>query len=246
VAALADGSLPSQRKPEVMRRLETSPRLQAALKRQRFAATTVRSVAQPAPATLRARVEDQSAASTSPRRLPRLGKLRVGVLAGSAAAAVLAVALLLAGRSGEPWVAQAIDFGGEPPEAGAPSADPDNPALLGQRGAGLPYPNLEPNFHWRASGVRSDELEGRRATTVFYEKDRRSVAYTITGGEPLAPPESRATVVNGIRFTTFRENGVSGVTWLRRGRTCILTSRTLDRRALLELAAWTGKGAVPT
>ena len=229
-----------------MRRLDASPRLQAALRRQRFAVTTVRSVALPAPTALHARVEMQSAGSTSRSRPPRLGRLSASVLAGSAAAGVLALALLLAGRSDEPWVAQAIEFGGEAPEAVAPPADRDNPALLSQRGAGLPYPNLEPNFDWRASGVRSDELEGRGATTVFYEKDRRSVAYTIAGGEPLAPPEARTTVVDGIRFRTFRENGVSGVTWLRRGRTCILTSRTLDRRALLELAAWTGKGALPT
>ena len=35
---------------------------------------------------------------------------------------------------------------------------------------GVPYPNLDGEFGWREAGQRTDEIEGRETTTVFYER----------------------------------------------------------------------------
>ena len=35
------------------------------------------------------------------------------------------------------------------------------------------------------------------------------------------------------------------VTWLRGGRTCVLSGTALPRAVLVKLAAWNGKGTIP-
>jgi hypothetical protein len=61
----------------------------------------------------------------------------------------------------------------------------DDHALLDQEVDGVAFPSWARAFGWTATGVRSDRLDGRRATTVFYEKQGQRVAYTIVSGVPL-------------------------------------------------------------
>jgi hypothetical protein len=60
LAALADGTLAVQKHAAVMRRVRRSARLSRALEQQRFAVEVVRSLADPAPARLRAWTERAS------------------------------------------------------------------------------------------------------------------------------------------------------------------------------------------
>jgi anti-sigma factor RsiW len=212
VAALADGSLPAERRPDVERRVAASPELTASLERQRRAIKAVHAGAAQAPAGLRARIERPP---SPPRRRPRA--IALG-LAGVAAAVLLAL-LLLPGPEA-PSVAEAAALAARPPTAAAPER---LPAVEGVR-----FPHWEQRFDWRAAGVRSDRLGGRRATTVYYRYDGHQIGYTIVGGGALGSRSG---------FHSLRIGGRAVVTWRRRGHTCVLSGR-VHRRTLLRLASY--------
>jgi hypothetical protein len=101
---------------------------------------------------------------------------------------------------------------------------------------GLTFPAWQRALGWDAVGARTDELDGRRLTTVFYEKAGKRVGYTIVAGEALDPP----TGARGTRFRIFESGGRAAVTWLRNGRTCILSGPGVPAKTLVKLAAWKG------
>ena len=159
--------------------------------------------------------------------------------AGSAAIA-LVVVLLGGAPSTEAMLAAATR-----PPTGAVSLDPRQPALLRDRVESVRFPNFEAKFGWEASGVRTDEIGGRTARTVFYRREGRRVAYTIVEGEALGwPGEAAKAPRDGVDLRTFQDGDRTVVTWRREGRTCVLSSTDVPRDELLELAAWKGKGAV--
>jgi hypothetical protein len=101
-------------------------------------------------------------------------------------------------------------------------------------------------FGLRATGVRRDSLDGRRALTVHYAGagDAR-VGYTIVDTPPLDVPGSARRVTRGsLGLAVWRRDGANVVTWRRAGHTCVLASRSMPASRLLDLAAWTGGGAV--
>lgn len=57
LAALADGSLPEDRREAVLRRVSASPRLARALRQQLIAIEAIRRLETPAPIELRERIE---------------------------------------------------------------------------------------------------------------------------------------------------------------------------------------------
>ena len=192
LTALADGTLHGRRRSRLEAELERSPELAEALAKQRRAVDALRSVEARAPASLRARIDAERRA-----RRPGLAGapgawLRRPAFAGGLAAAAafaLLLAFLLPGGAGGPSVVEAAELASLPAEASAPRAEPAEPALLDARAAGLAYPNWAEEFGWRASGRRVDEIDGRRAVTVFYEKEGRRIGYTIVSGEALEWPE---------------------------------------------------------
>src|SRR5437870_2496574 len=116
LSALADGTLPAERRAAVEARVAASPELREVVDRQRRAVAATRAVAsEPAPASLRAAVEAQvrevDARRGRARRLvPRLA------LAGSvAAAAAVVLALVLSGSPAGPTVADAARLATRPP-----------------------------------------------------------------------------------------------------------------------------------
>ena len=120
---------------------------------------------------------------------------------------------------------------------------PATDKLLDRRAAGLPFPDWSQQSGWRATGARTDTLDGRRMTTVFYATGARRIAYTIVGGAALDEPGGRDKVVEGTPVRLVRAGQPALVTWLRRGHTCVL-SATADPETLRKLAGWKGKGAV--
>jgi hypothetical protein len=243
LAAAADGSLPPEEQAEVEARLLESPELAARLAEQEHALELVRTATATtaAPARLRARIE----AGRSPRR--RTARPRFALATGVAAAAVAAAVLLLVlpGGAGGPSIASAAELSARPSTGAAPAPRPGQPKLLARDVAGVPFPNWHKKFGWQATGVRTDTLGGRKTATVFYAKKGKRIAYTIVDGAPLKVPSDAAGARReGTELHTFRTDDRLVVTWLRGGKTCVLSAVGVDRDVLLKLAAWKGKGAV--
>jgi hypothetical protein len=239
LAALADGLLTGRRRAALEARVARDPALAAALARQRIVASATRDRAATvsAPSSLRERVDaaQRTRASSRPRRalVPAVAALAVAVLA--------AVLVLPGGAPGGPSVVEAAALGQRP--AVEPAPRPATDRLLDRQAAGLPFPDWSQKFGWHATGARTDTLDGRRMTTVFYAKGAQRIAYTIAGGAALKEPGGSDRIVEGTPVRLVRAGQPALVTWQRRGHTCVL-SGTADPETLRKLAGWKGKGAV--
>jgi hypothetical protein len=91
---------------------------------------------------------------------------------------------------------------------------------------------------WRAIGMRRDRLDGRPATTVYYQRRDRLVAYTIVGAPALSPPTGLVTRLNGFELRAFSLAGRTVVTWRRAGRTCVLSAASVPVGVLEQLAGY--------
>ena len=245
LARLVDGTLPADRRAEVEARVAASPQLASIVERQGAALDAVRGTQEiGAPARLRSQVERRRRARGSAPH-GRRGLVIVGATA--AAALVLALALVLPGAlSGDPRVADVAALADKPPTQAAPGAVPDTPQLLREDVDDVPFPNYAAKFGWKPVGAREDNPSDRGATTIYYQKGGRSIAYTIVSGDALdAPSDARTTVRGGVEYRTFHDDGRTVVTWKRGGHTCVLSSKTARPAELVSLADWRGKGAIP-
>jgi hypothetical protein len=244
LAQLADGSLQGRARSELEARVADSPTLHAALERQRTAVTAMRGIDVPAPAGLRRRIEAERSRPSAPVRRRRLAF--GGALAGAAAAIALTIALVAPSGSGGPTVVEAAQLSNLPATRASVPVDPANPKLLAAAVEGVPFPNLHANFVWHEAGDRADELDGRATRTVFYKRAGQRIGYTILSGDAIDPPHgAKPSVQNGVRLSTATEGGRAIVTWLRNGRTCVLSGRHVSPKDLREVASWKGDGAVP-
>ena len=241
LVALVDRRLDPGRRAALERRAQEDPRLTAAIARQRAAVAMIASAAQQvsAPLALRAAVERLQ---TTPERRTLRERLRGRAwLAPVAVAAAGALAIVVLG-GGAPSFDKVVAAAVRPPVAAVVVPVGGNGKLLRERVEGVPFPNLADKGR-KATGQRTDELDGRKTRTVFYEGD---VAYTIVGGEALEEPDgAEAATREGTRLKTFTVNAHTVVTWRRRGHTCVVSSKTVPKDTLLELAAWRGEGAIP-
>ena len=92
-----------------------------------------------------------------------------------------------------------------------PARVPGTPQLLRAEVDDVPFPNYAAKFGWKPVGARQDDPSGRGATTVYYEKGGRTIAYTIVSGDALDPPsDARSTTRGGVEYRTLprrRPNG---------------------------------------
>jgi hypothetical protein len=240
LARLADGTLPAERRADVEARVAASAQLSNIVQRQRLALEALRGTAETgAPVRLRAQVERRRSPATA------RGRLAVGGLAAATLAVALAVVLLLPGSfSGGPSVADAAAFGAKAPAEAAPRPAA-TPQLLEADVGGVSFPNYAAKFGWKPVGARHDRAAGRRATTVFYAKDERRIAYTIVSGESLdAPSGATSTTRGGVEYRTLEIGGRTVVTWKRSGHTCVLSGSSAGSAELIDLADWRGTGAI--
>ena len=213
LAALADGSLHGPRRAALDARLAREPALAAALARQRSVVAELVATAPRAPLSLRMYVEELEAAQPP---VARRGSWRLWPAVGVAfaAAAALFVALLVAPG---PGIDDVLAVAERPMTA---------PAALEREFEGVRFPRYE---SWRATGERSDVVDGRRVRTVFYEgRDGRVIAYAIVAGPALSGSQA----LRAVRG----DDGVVAVTWTRGGRTCVIASAGGDLRGLARLA----------
>jgi anti-sigma factor RsiW len=243
LAAFADGSLPARRRAKLAAAVERSPELRALVDEQRTALRAVSELDVSAPAPLRARVE-----AGLDRRAPRArwrGMALAGGIAAAAAAAVLLAVVVVPGGGSDPTVAEAAALAGAGPTAPAPRPERGEPNLLAASVDGVAFPDYREMFGWRASGERSDDLEDRDTRTVYYERGGDRIAYTIVSGTKLEwPPDWKQAEREGVELRSVERDGATTVTWLRDGRTCVLSGPDVPRDELLTLAAWKGEGTV--
>jgi anti-sigma factor RsiW len=235
LAALADGTLPAERRAEVEARVAASPELQELLERQRGAVLALRTLAEDdVPESLQSAVE---ALRPARRRSRSLG-VRV-VLAGAAAVvAAVVAAIVLTGGPGAPTVAQAARLGTRSATEPAPHPAGTAGTKLAIAVGSVAFPDFARAYGWRAVGARHDRIDGRDATVVLYEKNGRRLGYVIVAGAGLSRPAgARAKYIRQVEYQTLRLSDRLAVTWRRGGHTCVLLGDA-TRAELLKLASW--------
>jgi anti-sigma factor RsiW len=237
LSALADGSLDPARRQAVEAWIASSPELLDLYERDRAAVGVLQqAAAERAPARLRLRIQGQRVRRV---RGPHV-RTGYGVLAGAIAAAAVAVVLVLPGGApGSPSVSQAAGLALRGPLAPAPAPDSTDPRTkLADRFQGVYFPNYLATLGWRAVGMRRDRLDGRPATTVYYQRRDGLVAYTIVGAPALSPPSGLVTRLNGFELRAFSLASRTVVTWRRAGHTCVLSAARVPVGVLEQLAGY--------
>jgi len=192
-----------------------------------------------APLALRERLDDDRARLATRASIGRRLRLS-GVLAAAAAAAGIVAGLAVPGGDGGPSVLEAAGLGVKPALAAAPSVRESHPETLEASVGGVRFPTWGADERWTASGQRSDELDGRKAETVFYDSARGSrLGYTIVDGDPLPWPEGSKTVVrHGVPVYLLRHDGRLIAAWRVGGKTCVISApATVSESRLVRLAS---------
>jgi hypothetical protein len=217
LAGLADGTLTGRRRARAEQAVAGSPDLARLLAEQGRTLELIRAAAPEVPDALRMRIDAESATAARPPRVRRARRL----LPVAVGMAVLAVVLLFA-RGGALVLEDAEALSQRSPEAAfvAPVEQ-----------SGLAFPDWAAEFGWKPAGVRTDDVDGRSTTTVFYDKNGARIGYTIVGGQALEGTPEQPTLRDG-------DGSRHVVIWQRDGHTCILSGPvTMKREVLLKLAA---------
>ncbi|HTU97059.1 MAG TPA: hypothetical protein VMF14_14530 [Solirubrobacteraceae bacterium] len=236
---LADGSLPTDQQADLLAEIRQSPELTADLAEQQRAVTMLRALHEPAPATLRAHVDELTGAATraTPRRAPRWRRAFVLPGATVLAAAVAAVVILVSAGSAAPTVPTAAHLALASATLPAPAVSAGDSENLALTEAGIPFPAWGPQKGWTPDGARTDTVDGRRITTVFYRgRNGSHIGYAITDGAPLAGVHGATVRRYGVAFTLQRSGGGRVISWVRQGHTCVIAGRSVSYAALLALA----------
>lgn len=194
-----------------------------------------------APAALRERIAAERDRTLIRRMVIKRMKL-TGALAGAAAVLGIVVGLAsLGGPSSDPSSLDAARFASLQPVASAPERDRSHPALLKAKVDHVTFPAWENRFPWKASGQRSDEIDGREAMTVFYDNpDGVRLGYTIVEDEALPWPEgARQVVRNEVDIRVLRRGGRVLAFWRVEGQTCIISAPgSVPEDRILALASY--------
>jgi hypothetical protein len=233
---LADGSLPADRQADLLAQIRQSPELTAALAEQTRAVTMLRALNEPAPAALRTRLDELTGPAPA-RRGPRWRRAFVLPGATALAAAVAAVVILVSGGGATPTVPVAARVALASATLPAPAVNPNEAQNLTLSAAGIPFPAWGPQRGWTANGARTDTVDGRKITTVFYVgRTGKRIGYAITDGAPLSGVHGQSVTRYGVRFTLQHSGPARLISWVRSGHTCVIAGRAVSYRALLALA----------
>lgn len=245
LSALADGTLPFERRAAVEARVSASPELQELVERQRQALAATQTLSsQPAPASLRAAVDARL--RSRPAGPDRARRLVPGLALGGAAAlaAVIALVVALSGGPGGPSVADAARLAVRPPTGPAPARLQSSSTELAARVDGVVFPDLRRSYGWKPVGIRRGRIDGRSVTVVYYAWSGRRIAYAIVSGSGLPQPSGgHVTLRRGVEYRSLAIGDLHAVTWRRLGHTCVLVG-AVRPAALLTLASWHGGGSL--
>lgn len=195
---------------------------------QRRIAALLRTVEQPAPPALHARIE----ALTSAQRAPRAARRMPAFALAGIAAAVAVIALVVVRGSVTPPTAFAA--------AGVALRSPTGPApsSLVAAGTTIAFPQWS-SRGWPSTGTRSDTLGGRTVTVEFYRSwSAGTLGYAIVSGAPLRwGAGGHAVTRGGSSYWVMRSRaGAQIIAWVQDDHTCVLASRRASSTALLALA----------
>ncbi len=172
---------------------------------------------------------------------PRLAAL------GAFAAAIVALAIVI-GTSGSSSTLSVHDASALTLRAATsapPAESSSNHTELAASVDGVTFPYWGAHFGWRQTGKRTDSVDGRTITTVFYENSLgHRVGYAIVAG--AAPPQITGGVLARRDGTAYRLLTVDGrpvVAWMRAGHLCVISGHGVDGTTLLRLASWSERGA---
>ena len=234
---LADGSLPADRQADLLAQIRQSPELTAALAEQERAVTMLRALDEPAPAALRARVDELTGACGRTRAPPRAGGARSSCPAPPPSRRP--------SRPWSSWSAAAPRRRPCPSRRGSrwprrrsrrPAVNPNdskNLALTRRRASPSPpgarrqgwTARRRPHRH-RRTGARSPPSSTRAAAA--------SGSATRSPTARRSPASHGETVTRyGVRFTLQHSGGASLISWVRSGHTCVIAGRSVSDAALL-------------
>ncbi len=200
----------------------------------------VRSIDVQAPPQLHRRVEALVAERAPALQRRRATPVRLG-FAGALALAAVAVVLVvsLSGGGSALTLHTTVALTMRPATMPAPTPDPRHATELAADVEGVAFPYWEDRFGWRATGARTDRVDGRAVTTVFYARGHQWVGYAIVAGAP-APSVSGGLVREraGTSYRFLDEAAASVVAWLRDGRLCVVAGHGVDDATLMALASW--------
>jgi hypothetical protein len=225
---LADGALTGPARARAEARLRAIPDGDRLVGRQRRVARALGAGLEPLPA-----------------REPVRPARALRVAAAGALAAVLVLMWALAPGGDRSTTERAADIAQLPATRPAPAA---SGSVLRAGLGGVRFPDWGPEFGWHETGMRRDEIDGRRTATVFYEHMGHRLAYTIVSG-PALPRPAKARVVerDGLRISVYRDPAHGGhdvAVFERGGHTCVVAGHVLRLDTLLKLAAWKGGGSI--
>jgi hypothetical protein len=217
----------------------------------------VRSSDMRAPDELHRRVQsliNARATSAGGRSRPYRSRLRfafgfAGTMVIAAAVAIaLVVGLSSGGATPKLTLRQASALTLRPATLPAPRESARNDGQLTASVNEVAFPYWEDRFGWRSSGERTDQIDGRAVTTVFYEDaHRRRIGYAIVAGTPAPALSGGGMAMRGsVPYRMFSEDGAHSISWLRDGHLCVVSGRGVSGATLLKLASWTDDGSVPS
>jgi hypothetical protein len=194
-----------------------------------------------APASLHRSLEELVHSAPSRRRRRALAPaMRLAGVGALAAAAVAALVLALGGSSTHaPTALEAAQVALAPASLASPAENPSRHGVLEASVEGVSFPYWGGEHGWPAVGARSDRLDGRAITTVFYAaRNGKRVGYAIVAGRPLAAPTGGTVLQRGgVRFAVLDSAGATVVVWQEAGHTCILAARGVPAPTLLRLVS---------
>jgi hypothetical protein len=140
--------------------------------------------------------------------------------------------IAISGSTSSPNTTDAAKLAFVPATGPAPSAT--SPTYLNASYGGVTFPNYQ-KLGAVPTGQLVGRIRGRPALTVFYRLPNGArLSYTVFSGQPLAlPSAARLVRYEGVPLHTYRtSDGLSVVTLVRHGRTCVLAARTPQTVAL--------------
>lgn len=248
IVRLADGSLPERQQRFALSLLEGSPEAARHVERQRRVATALRAGGPRTSPRARQLIptEARSARSRKPsstiRARPRRSALALTCTAVIALSAITLLTVNGRGGASAPTVSQTALLAFRQPTAAPPTSDSADPAQFSAELGGVSFPDYQRQFGVRASGQRTDVSGGRPIRTVYYTLPSGGrVSYSIVSGAALSlPAPAHLVTVSGVLLRTYVERGLTVVTLVRHGRTCVLVGNPATMVLALAVAPLLG------
>ena len=73
---------------------------------------------------------------------------------------------------------------------------------------------------------------------MTYTRGKDVIGYTIVAGRALRAPAANLAAYEGVSAAVSRRGDKLVLTWRRGGHTCVLVSRDVGARRMLQFAAW--------